>query len=176
MPRTALLFAASLLLAAAGCAALPVAPAPAATFVVVRHAEKAADDPSDPVLAEAGRQRAAALAASLADEPVVAVYSTDYRRTRQTAAPVAARHGLEVRPYDATQPADTFARELRNRHPAGTVVVVGHSNTVPAIVSALCACTVAAMDESEYDNRYTVRFGEDGRARLVHARDGDRPR
>lgn len=159
----------------AGCAQ-PVreAPAPAGSplvFVLVRHAEKAADDPKDPSLSEIGQARAQRLARSLEDAPVTAVYATAYRRTRQTALPTAAAHGLDVVAYDARQPADAFAAELRATQRHDTVLIVGHSNTVPAIAAALCGCAVAPMREDEYDRRITVRIAEDGAATLEEARD-----
>lgn len=168
--RTCLLSIAWAVLAASGCASMQ-ATAPAATYVVVRHAEKATDDPRDPALTEAGRQRALALASRLKYAPVVAVYATDFRRTQQTAAPIASTHGLAVATYDAKLPADAFAARLRRDHGRGIVVVVGHSNTVPGIVSALCACTVAPIDEADYGNRYFVDIDAQGEARLRHERD-----
>ncbi len=171
MPRLYAWIALCLLLVAAACSTAPDSHAAATTFVVVRHAEKASDDPRDPSLTERGRQRATALAASLAKEPVVAVYATDYRRTRQTAQPLASAHGLEVTRYDAKQATGDFVTTLRRRNGIGTVIIVGHSNTVPDIVSALCRCTAAKIDESDYGNRYTVHVDASGQATLSHQHD-----
>ena len=160
--------AAILLLAA--CAIRPMtvdASAAPASFVVVRHAEKAAAGGDDPSLTDAGRARAAALATALADEPIVAVYSTKYARTRETAGPPAAAHGLAVSTYDAREPAASFAERLRTTHATGTVLIVGHSNTAPAIAAALCGCAVAPMDESEYDRLLVVTLHPDGAATLA---------
>ena len=44
------------------------------TFVVVRHAEKATDDPENPGLSAAGQARATALAERLRDAPMVEVF------------------------------------------------------------------------------------------------------
>jgi len=154
---------APLLLAACAVARPPGhASVPPATFVVVRHAEKASDGSSDPPLAAAGIGRARALARRLADEPLVAVYSTPFRRTRETARPSAVLHGVTVTTYDSALPAPEFATQLRAAHPSGTVLVVGHSNTVPAIASALCDCRVAPLGENDYDAIYTVRIQGDG--------------
>lgn len=158
----------------AGCAQ-PVreTPAPAGSplvFVLVRHAEKAVDDPKDPSLSENGQARAQRLAVSLKDAPVAAVYATAYRRTQETALPTAAAHGLDVVTYDARQPAGIFAAELRTAQRHGTVLIVGHSNTAPVIAAALCGCVVAPMREDEYDRRITVRIGEDGAATLEETR------
>lgn len=141
------------------------------TFVLVRHAEKATDDPKDPSLSDAGRARASRLAITFDGVPVTAVYATGYRRTQATAQPTAQAHGLPVRAYEAGMPADAFAAGLRAAHASGTVLVVGHSNTVPAIASALCVCTVAPMREDEYDRRITVRIAADGKVTLSETRD-----
>ena len=154
---------ASLLLAACAVPRPPGhASMPPTTFIIVRHAEKAIDGSTDPPLAAAGVGRARALARRLADTPLVAVYSTPFRRTRETARPSAVLHGVPVTTYDPAMPAPAFAAQLRAAHPSGTVLVVGHSNTVPAIASALCDCQAAPLGENDYDAIYTVRMQRDG--------------
>lgn len=152
----------------AACASWPGAD-DSTDFVIVRHAEKVLDGSDDPPLTAAGEARAQALAHWLADAELVAVYSSDTRRTRQTAAPTAQAHGLPVITYDAKLPATTLAERLRSAHPAGTVLVVGHSNTAPGIAAALCGCDVAPMDEDEYDRRMTVHIDGDGDIILLTA-------
>ena len=146
-----------------------VRPAPL-TFVVVRHAEKTSDTARDPELSEAGRARARALARALREAPLVAAWSSGYLRTRQTAAPAAEAHGLEPQAYDASLPAAELARRLREANASGTVLVVGHSNTVPGIVAALCGCEVDPIDEATYGGRYDVRFDAGGQATLAVGR------
>lgn len=167
------LCAAACLLAA--CASQPSRDPGAATpsshktslgFIVVRHAEKSDDDPRDPSLSEVGEARAQRLAKRMAEHDLIAAYATGYRRTQQTAQPTALLHGLDVQTYDASQAAAMFASELRQAHRHGTVLVVGHSNTVPAIAGALCACPVAAMDEDEYGRMYEIAIDSEGRATL----------
>lgn len=133
--------------------------------VVVRHAEKLADG-ADPALSDPGRARAQHLAALLRESRLVAVYSTDTQRTRQTAQPAAGAHGLALTIYDARMPPAEFVAWLKQNHPQGTVLVVGHSNTAPAIAAALCRCGVGPMGETEFDRVMRVRFAADGRARL----------
>lgn len=155
----------------AACSTTPASPASdAVSFVVVRHAEKVADGTRDPALTEAGLARAAALATRLQSRELVAAYATDFRRTQSTAAPAASAHGIAVTTYDAAQPADAFAARLRREHAVGAVLVVGHSNTVPGIVSALCGCPIAPIDESDYGNLFEVRIEGDGPPVLSHRR------
>ena len=115
------------------------------TFIVVRHAEKVDDGSKDPPLSEAGLARAQAVAAALRDAPLRGVYATAYQRTQQTAAPAAHAHSLPVVTYDAKLAPTDFAAQLRREHTTGTVLVVGHSNTVPGIAAAVCECTVSSM-------------------------------
>lgn len=146
------------------------------TFVVVRHAEKATDDPDNPSLSAAGQARAAALATRLRDTPLVAAYATEFRRTQQTAQPTADAHSRAVTAYYARGPADEVATQWKQAHRTGTVLVVGHSNTVPELVAALCGCATQPMDDTEYDRISLVRIGADGRATLDVQRYGAPPR
>jgi len=168
MPAPLRLLILACALAVAACAAIP-ALSPGATFVVVRHAEKVDDGSRDPSLTDAGSARADALARMLRSRDVVAVYATDFRRTRNTAEPTAAVHDLSIISYDAQAPADAVAARLRRAHASGTVLVVGHSNTVPGIVSALCGCEVAPIDEADYGNLFEVRT-RDGAAPVMKQR------
>jgi len=160
--RIAPLLACSLI---AGCAT-PVRDAGTTTYIVVRHAEKV-DASRDPDLSESGHTRARALATRLEDRDLVAIYATEFKRTGQTVAPTATAHAIAVTPYPAAQPASEFAANLKAAHPHGSVLIAGHSNTVPAIVAALCACDIAPMPDHEYDRLSIVTIDADGRARLT---------
>ncbi len=157
-----------LALAVAACAGSPPRAQPATRFVLVRHAEKAAGD--DPPLTAAGEQRAARLAALLRATPPDAIYATGYRRTRQTAQALADAFARPVLAYDAREDAAAFAARLRAAHAGTTVVVVGHSNTVPALAAALCGCPVTPIDESDYGRQLRITLAADGAARLEDAR------
>jgi broad specificity phosphatase PhoE len=163
-----------LLLALALPAVVPAtqgAPPDATVVVVVRHAEKAADDPRDPTLTEAGTARAQALARRLEGAGLDAVYATQYRRTQLTAAPAAAQagHDVTVRPVDAANAATygaDLARDLRALPAGSTALVVGHSNTVPGIVAAISGQPAAEMPETEYDRYTVIVLDADGKARV----------
>ena len=140
-------------------------------YVIVRHAEKSTDDARDPSLSEAGYVRAQDLARLLVDSPISAAYATKYQRTQQTAAPTADAHGLSISTYDAMLPAAQLATQLRTSHAnGGTVLVVGHSNTVPDIAATLSGQETDAMPESECDRLYRVRIDNEGKASLVTER------
>jgi broad specificity phosphatase PhoE len=164
------LVALSVLVVLAGCATSRGREA-GVTYVLVRHAEKADDDPRDPSLSAAGVKRAARLAERLHFMPVVGVYATAFRRTQQTAAAVAKDHGLAVTTYDASQPAASFVETLRAAHDHGAVVIVGHSNTVPAIAAALCGCQIAPTAETEFGRRISITVLPDGRATVDDRRE-----
>lgn len=165
------LVALSMLALPGACATARTDVEPGTTFVLIRHAEKADDDPRDPSLSQAGRKRVDKLVSRLRDTPLTAVYASGYRRTQQTAAPIAAAHHLAVATYDAARPAADFAGALRSANPTGTVLVVGHSNTIPALAQALCSCDIGPTADSEYGRRITIRVLPDGRATVDDRRE-----
>lgn len=169
-----------LLLSVAACAPAAQQTVPdtgaTTTVFVVRHAEKAPEPKADPPLTAAGTSRAEALVEVLGAVKVTAVLSTDFARTRSTAAPLAARLGLTTELVDARAPdhARVVADGLLSRHRGGTVVVVGHSNTAPDIVAALGAPRPAEICEGEYDNLYVVQVPVTGPATIERRKYGAR--
>ena len=149
----------------------------ATTVVVVRHAEKSTDDPRDPSLSAAGEDRARALSSVLRDAGVTDIYTTQYKRTRQTAEPLAQQSGISIveRPINAANSA-TYARDLTQeiltRSAGKGVLVVGHSNTVPDIVKSLSGSAVPAMTDSEYDHIFVIVIPASGSPRLMQLRFG----
>ena len=136
-------------------------PAPDYTVYLVRHAEKTSET-EDPGLTPDGAERADRLAAWTHGHGIARVYSSDFRRTRDTAAPIAAAAGAPLDLYDPRE-LETVATQLSAR--GETALVVGHSNTTPQLAALLCACVAPPMDESVYDRIYVVRVSG-GRASL----------
>jgi broad specificity phosphatase PhoE len=141
--------------------------------IAVRHAERSTDHPVDPSLSAAGQLRAQALASVLEHTGIVRIYSTQYLRTQQTAAPLAAVTGLAltIRPIDASNIATyavDLATEIRQYDRSEAVLVVGHSNTIPELVNALSGVTVPPITEPEYDRIYMITVGRE--ARVVSAK------
>ena len=146
------------------------------TVIFVRHAEKLQVEDSDPELSEAGRQRAAELARQLVDADVVAgidaIYSTPYRRTEGTAQAVATALSLPITSYDAAD-TETVIDEIVKEHKGKIILVVGHSNTVPAMIGAMGASKkVPDIDENEYDNIYIVSIPWFGKTKTIRLRYG----
>ena len=106
------------------------------TVIALRHAEKGKDDPRDPGLAEAGTARAQQLEAMLAHAGVTHLFATNYRRTQDTIAPLAAATGIEVVTYNP-QDIPGFAAKIARLAPGSVAVIAGHSNTTPDLVKAL---------------------------------------
>lgn len=132
-----------------------------ATIYLVRHAEKAVDGTKDPNLTPEGKARAAWIATFLKDKNLRKIYSTDYKRTRQTAAPIAAIAGLPVELYNP-RTLEAFAEQLRLEQ--GAVLVSGHSNTTPVLVGHLIGEPLGELNEDQYDRIYIVTIGDDGKA------------
>lgn len=131
---------------------------------LVRHGERANDDPRDPNLSDEGHERARRLAMMLADAGIDHIHSTDLRRTRQTAAPLAERLGLEVALYN---PRDLAAVAAQLRATPGRHLVSGHSNTTPALVEALGGDSHGEITEDEYTRLYIVVIAADGAVETV---------
>jgi len=149
------------------------------TLIFVRHAEKAALPADDPGLSEAGVRRAAELARQLVDADVVpgvgvdAVYATSYRRTVDTAKPVADALNIPLMTYDA---ADTEAiiESILKDFKGKIILVVGHSNTVPEMIANMGASkNVPPIAENEYDNIYLVTIPWFGKTKTIRLRYGE---
>jgi broad specificity phosphatase PhoE len=131
-----------------------------ATVILVRHAEKASQTESDPVLSAEGSQRAKDLAVALADAGVGSVITTHLQRTKLTAAALLEATKLTpivVQAGGATHAADVAAA-VRARPAGETVLVVGHSNTVNAIIGALGGPKMANICDSQYSNLYILQM------------------
>jgi broad specificity phosphatase PhoE len=143
--------------------------------IVTRHAERAHDPGPDPSLDSAGVRRARALATALQDARVAAAIVTQYKRTRETAAPLVERLKIPVleRPVTAgkvDEYAAALAREIRTAYEGRTVLVVGHSNTVPAIVAALSGRQIDPIPDDRYGDVYVVVIPKSGEPRLMQMR------
>ena len=133
------------------------------TLILVRHAEKASDDPRDPSLSDLGRERAQALAQLLARSGAKRLIASEFKRTRETLAPLAAALGVEVESVPARD-LDALAKLVTDAPPGAVLVVAGHSNTLPALAAKLGAPLAnvpagaqgPALDDAEYDRLFVL--------------------
>ena len=121
--------------------------------VIVRHAEKATNDPKDPDLSEAGRKRAETLARILRDGQLTAIFTTEFKRTQETAAPISKLTGVAA----TILPGKDFAAlASKLREVKGNALVVGHGNTIPEIVKALGVDTPVRIADDDYSEIFVV--------------------
>ena len=151
--------------------------ADATTVILVRHAETAGDTSSggtDPALSEAGTARAKALAAVAKDAQVSAAIVSQYRRTKDTGAELKVPLiEVPVERGKAGEQADAIVKRIAADHRGKSVLVVGHSNTIPVIVKALSGVAAADIAHEEYDRLYVVVLEEGKPARVVVGRYGE---
>lgn len=129
------------------------------TIYIVRHAEKV-DNTANPPLSAAGQARAQELVHVLGDDDFDAVFVTNFIRTQETGAPLAAAKGIEAEQYQAIDTQGVVDTILAD-HIGGRVLVVGHSNTVDDIAAGLGATGMSDLAEDRFDRLLVVhRFGD----------------
>ena len=147
------------------------------TIIFVRHAEKMADQGPDPDLSSAGQTRVAELTRQMLYADVIqgvdAIYATPFKRTQQTARPLADALDLPINTYDASDTEEVLATILK-RHKGKVILVVGHSNTLPQLMWDLGASKrVPPIAEDEYDNIYIVAIPWFGKTKTIRMRYGE---
>lgn len=142
--------------------------------VLVRHAERSDAPAGDVTLSEAGRSRADELLAALAEARIDTIVTTQFRRTRDTAAPLARALALTPTVVEAGRDTAAHVRAVvaAIRAAGSAVLVVGHSNTVPAIIGALGGPAMEELCEFEYSHLFTLALTPGQPARLVHGHYG----
>lgn len=147
----------------------PVQNDPIRTYILVRHAEKV-DDSSDPKLSESGIQRAMLLDTLLSQSDLHAFFTTDYNRTRETVKFISNRMNLQPQIYNPREQ-HYFLEELLKYKQGETILISGHSNTIPELANLLLKREhfTENFDESDYGNLLIItRSGEE--ATLLHLR------
>jgi broad specificity phosphatase PhoE len=144
------------------------------TILLVRHADVGAG--SDPPLNAAGQQRAQELVDVADNAGLVAIYTTQFQRTQQTAAPLASATGITPAVFNvgnsAQQHAQDVAADILANHGGKAVLVVGHSNTVPMIIEALGFTPAPSLSTSQFDRLFIVRKKQNSSTHLIEARYG----
>ena len=131
------------------------------TIVLVRHAEKAAstemDKTGDVDLSAEGRERAERFAKAVKKYKPHEIFATDYKRTRQTAEPIAKLRGKEIQTYDPQKQAELIPKILASK--TDHYLIVGHSNTIPALANLFMKKEVfKQLPDPEYGVFWVIRM------------------
>lgn len=136
------------------------------TIILVRHAEKI-KGVKDPELTKEGIARSEKLKSVLSDIKLNKVFSTDTKRTQQTASPTATSQSKQIQSYNARD-LKAFANMLLEKHQGENILVVGHSNTTPDLLNFLMKEKVVDfIDESDYTNLFVVNIFKDKKRKAV---------
>ena len=130
------------------------------TIILVRHAEKDASDPTsaNPQLSAEGKKRAERFARLIKKYKPRRIYATNYLRAAQTAEPIANLRKIPVQTYDAGKLAE-LVTEITSFKKGRRIIVVGHSNTTPALANLLIKENkYKQMPDTEYGKIWIIRM------------------
>jgi len=136
------------------------------TIYLVRHAEKEKD--KDPLLTTAGKERAGDLYRTLEKKKIGRIYTTPYRRTIMTGDSLRVYQGIDTVRYAADTLSESLPHKIVEKSDLGkTILVIGHSNTVPALIRKLGVkdYAVKELPETEFDNLFVITYKR-GKAKL----------
>ena len=155
---------------------------PVTTVFLIRHAERAEEPRQDPPLTEKGAARSEALARLLSAAGIKAIFTSQFARTKLTAEPLAKQLGLtptalnlKLNPSNPRQIAEESTKETVEKimaHAGGSVLVVGHSNSIPDVITLLGADVTPTIDETKFDNLFIVTVYAKGKAKVTHLKYG----
>jgi 2,3-bisphosphoglycerate-dependent phosphoglycerate mutase len=141
------------------------------TVILIRHGERNAFTPADPDphLNAAGKARAKKLIHVLGQSGIKAIYRSHFVRAKETAQPLATHLGLSTIEMDEALP---IKNDILSNHAGQTVLVIGHSDTVPDIIKRLGAGSIPVIDDAEFDNLFVVKVFSPNRATLTRLKYG----
>jgi phosphohistidine phosphatase SixA len=137
----------------------------APVIFIVRHAEKASTGGNDPELSVAGQKRADTLARILKDSEIRAIFVTEFKRTQETAAPLARAAHLDPTLVPGN---DVPALVAKLRELNGNALVVGHTNTIPDLMKALGITTSINIPDDDYTEILMVSLGDPPQLLRLH--------
>jgi broad specificity phosphatase PhoE len=125
-------------------------------ILLLRHAERVEYESPDGVLSEAGEARARVLARLLQDAGVTAIYTSDRKRTHQTAEPLSKALGIAPTTVAAQSQIEATLSLIREREKSGIVVIVSHSDIVPGFLKALGHPGQITIGPREHDDIFVI--------------------
>lgn len=125
------------------------------TYYFIRHSEKVLKaSEQNPDLTKKGRKRAIYWSEVFNHVKFDMVFSTNFKRTIATASPTAKRKGLKIQLYE---PKKLLSKDFIEKTKGKTILIVGHSNTIPGYVNKLLnKKKYFDINESNYSNLYIV--------------------
>lgn len=125
------------------------------TYYIIRHAEKALKTSDEnPELTKKGKKRAIYWSEVFQHVKFDLVYSTNLKRTLSTASPTAKSKGLKIQLYN---PKNQNSKEFIQKTKGKTVLIVGHSNTIPSFINKIIGKKkYSDIAETNYSNLYIV--------------------
>ena len=126
-------------------------------YYFIRHAEKA-DSSKNPNLSEKGLERAQQWKILFSKIDFDGVYSTDFNRTLQTIQPIVADNNRLLKIYNPKMmDVEAFKKETHGK----TILIVGHSNTIPNMVNQIIKENrYTDIEENQFGNLYIVTLFE----------------
>ena len=142
------------------------------TIILIRHGERNAPTPTnpDPHLNAAGKARAKELIHIFGQSGIKAIYRSHFARSKETAQPLANHLGLSAIEMDE---ALQIKNDILANHTGQTVLVIGHSDTVPDIINRLGGANLPIINDSEFDNLFVVKVFGPGRTSMTRLKYGD---
>jgi len=152
------------------------------TVFLIRHAEKEDEPRQDPPLKKEGVARSQELVRLLSGAGIKAIYTSQFKRTKQTAEPLAAKLGLTAttitlkpNPSDLRLIAEESTAETVNKilsAPGESVLLIGHSNWIPDVIKMLGGDVVPTIDEKKFDDLFIVTVYGKGKAKVTQIKYG----
>jgi phosphohistidine phosphatase SixA len=155
---------------------------PVTTVFLIRHAERAEEPRQDPLLTEKGTARSQELARLLSTAGIKAIFTSQFARTKLTVEPLAKQLGitptaqtLKSNPSNPRQIAEESTKETVDKimaHAGGSVLVVGHSNSIPDVIKMLGGDVTPTIDEKKFDDLFVVTVFAKSKAKVTHLKYG----
>lgn len=139
-------------------------------YILLRHSEK--ENGVNPSLSDIGQKRAIMLARMFGECNKVSIYSTGYRRTKQTAQPLSEATGQTTQEYDRNE-LESLVEELSQVK--GAKIVIGHSTTTLQLLELLTGIAGDPIDEdTEFDRLYIFSRDISAPSELLQMRYGEK--
>jgi 2,3-bisphosphoglycerate-dependent phosphoglycerate mutase len=146
------------------------------TVLFVRYAEVAEGGGPNPGLSPAGHARAEEISRLLGDIDVIAgvdaIFATQFRRTQETAEPVAERLQIPVQVVDSSN-INGLEKMILQEYKGKIVLVISDREAIPALIREFHGSKrLPPMADTEHDNLYIVSIPWHGKVKTLRTKFG----